>query len=199
MGSRGPLPDPSSSESRRGRNTLRRPAGKTAPADAVTPPAFILGNATAMEFWERHAPALVAARRLTGLQADTLAVICEQFSEVRLLTDMVAAEGVTIDTPRGRQANPALRALRDARRDLLAAARGFGLDAASDARLPAEAPPPPPMSVVQQFMARKRARDEVTPDDHDLTDEQRWILRHGSPEERAAVVRDVAEDRLMFQ
>ena len=55
------------------------------------------------------------------------------------------------------------------------------------------------MSVVQQFMARKRARDEVTPDDHDLTDEQRWILRHGSPEERAAVVKDVREDRLMFQ
>ena len=30
--------------------------------------------------------------------------------------------------------------LRDARRDLLAAARGFGLDAASDARLPVEPP-----------------------------------------------------------
>lgn len=198
MGSRGPLPNPASSESKRGRNTLHRRAGKTASADTVTAPAFITGNPTAMEFWNRHAPALVAARRLTPLQADTLAVVCEQFAEVRALTDMVNAEGLTIDTPRGRQANPALRALRDARRDLLAAARGFGLDAASDARLPAE-PPPQPMSLIDKFRAMKRSRDEVTADDTDLTLEQRRVMLHGTAAERAAVVKDVREDRLMFQ
>jgi P27 family predicted phage terminase small subunit len=198
MGSRGPLPDPRSSESRRGRNTLHRRAGKTASADTVTAPAFIVGNSTAMSFWSKHAPALVAARRLTPLQADTLAVICEQFAEVRLLTDMVNAEGLTIDTPRGRQANPALRALRDARRDLLAAARGFGLDAASDARLPAE-PPPQQLSVIDKFRAMKQARVEVSPDDADLTPAQRQMLRHGTAAERAAVTADVLADRRMFQ
>ena len=130
MGSRGPLPDPNSSESKRGRNTLRRSPARDAEPAGPTIPAFIQGNPMAMEFWDRHAPALVAARRLTGLQADTFAVVCEQFAEVRQLTAAVQAEGLTIDTPRGRQANTALKALRDARRDLLAAARGFGLDAA---------------------------------------------------------------------
>ena len=197
MGSRGPIPDPNSSESKRGRNTLRR---RPATADAepgVTIPAFIKGNPLAVEFWNRHAPALVEARRLTPLQADTLAVVCEQFAEVRALTEMVAAEGLTIDTPRGSRANPKVRLLRDARRDLLASARGFGLDAASDARLPAE-PPPQQFPTIERFWAAKRAREAVTVHDTDLTPEQRDTLRHGTAAERAAVVADVLEDRRMM-
>lgn len=77
-----------------------------------------------------------------------------------MLTDAVLADGLVIDTPRGQQANPALRALRDARRDLLAAARGFGLDAASDCRLPAE-PEEKPMSVIDRFRAAQRALDDA--------------------------------------
>lgn len=160
MGSRGPLPDPASSESKRGRNTLRRSPARDAEPAGPTIPAFIQDNPMAVEFWNRHAPALVAARRLTGLQADTFAVVAEQFAEVRMLTAAVQAEGLTIDTPRGRQANPALRALRDARRDLLAAARGFGLDAASDCRLPAE-PAEKPMTVIDRFRAAKQALDDA--------------------------------------
>lgn len=196
MGSRGPLPDPTSSESKRGRNTLRRSPAKGAEPGGVTIPAFIAANATAREFWDRHAPALVANRRLSGLQADTFAVVCEQFAEVRQLTEAVQAEGLTIDTPRGRQANPALRALRDARRDLLAAARGFGLDAASDCRLPTEPPPPGP-SLIDRFRAM-RDSSRVTADDPDLTPEQRHTLRYGTAEEKQAVTEDVREDRRMF-
>ena len=159
MGRRGPLPDPNSSESRRGRNTLQRRPANSGPPENVAVPSFIKGNKAALEFWGRHAPALVAARRLSGLQADVFAVICEQFAEVRMLTDAVQADGLVIDTPRGPQANPALRALRDARRDLLAAARGFGLDAASDCRLPAE-PEEKPMSVIDRFRAAQRALDD---------------------------------------
>lgn len=159
MGSRGPLPDPDSSESRRGRNTLTR-RKPIATKTSVEAPDFIRGNPAAMLFWERHAPALVAAGRLHGLQADTFAVIAEQFAEVRALTAAVQADGLVIDGPRGQQANPALRALRDARRDLLAAARGFGLDAASDARLPAE-PPEPELSVIDKFRMAKAAMDDA--------------------------------------
>lgn len=196
MGSRGPLPDPDSSESRRGRNTLvrRKP---TATKTSVEAPDFIRDNPAAMLFWERHAPALVAAGRLHGLQALTFAVIAEQFAEVRALTAAVQADGLVIDGPRGQQANPALRALRDARRDLLAAARGFGLDALSDARLPAE-PAPAQMSVIDRFRAMKDLRT-VTAADADLTAEQREILLHGDGDERAAVIAAVREDRLMFQ
>jgi phage terminase small subunit len=159
MGRRGPLPDPNSSESKRGRNTLRRrPAGDAEPA-SVAVPDFIRGNAAAMEFWNRHAPGLVAARRLAGLQADTFGIVAEQFAEVRALTAAVAADGMTLATPRGPVANPALRALRDARRDLLAANRGFGLDAASDCRLPAE-PVEKPMTVIERFRLAKQALDD---------------------------------------
>jgi phage terminase small subunit len=196
MGSRGPLPDPASSESKRGRNTLRRSPARGAEPAGPTIPAFIQDNPMAVEFWNRHAPALVAARRLTGLQADTFAVVAEQFAEVRMLTAAVQAEGLTIDTPRGRQANPALRALRDARRDLLAAARGFGLDAASDCRLPTEPPPPAP-SIIDRFRAI-RDNSRVTADDPDLTPEQRHTLRYGTAAEKQAARADILEDRKMF-
>lgn len=196
MGSRGPLPDPASSESKRGRNTLRRSPARDAEPAGPTIPAFILDNPTAMEFWNRHAPALVAARRLTGLQADTFAVVAEQFAEVRILTAAVQAEGLTIDTPRGRQANPALRALRDARRDLLCSCQRFGLDAASDCRLPTEPPPPAP-SIIDRFRAI-RDSSRVTADDPDLTPQQRHALRFGTPAEKQAARDDILEDRKMF-
>ena len=61
-------------------------------------------------------------------------------AEVRELTNDVSSEGYVVEGRRGQEPNPKVRLLRDARRDLLAAARGFGLDAASDARLPAEPP-----------------------------------------------------------
>jgi len=94
----------------------------------------------ALAFWKKHAPGLIASRRLQPLQADCFGVVCEMASDVRLLSEAVAAEGLLIDSPRGPRANPKIALLRGARHDLLAAARGFGLDAASDARLPAEPP-----------------------------------------------------------
>lgn len=160
MGSRGPIPNPNSSESRRGRNTLhRKKAGTDGGPPRVEPPEFILANARAMAFWQKHAPSLIAAKRLQPLQADCFAIVCEQAAEVRQLSEAVAAEGLLIETARGPRANPKVRLLRDARRDLLAAARGFGLDAASDARLPAE-PPEPELSVIDRFRLAKQALED---------------------------------------
>jgi len=122
----------------------RPPAAKGAKPPRVEPPGFVQANPAALDFWHKHAPALVAARRLQPLQADCFGVVCEMAADVRLLSEAVAAEGLLIATDRGPRANPKVALLRDARRDLLAAARGFGLDAASDARLPAEPPPPSP-------------------------------------------------------
>lgn len=142
MGSRGPLPQPGSSESLRGRNTLYRKPGAS-PCDpvAVEPPDFLRGNARALDFWQRHAPTLSRAGRLKPEQAAIFAILCEMAGEVRQLSEAIAAEGLTIEGPRGPRANPKVRMLGTARRDLLAAARGFGLDSLSDARLPAELPP----------------------------------------------------------
>lgn len=197
MGSRGPIPNPNSSESKRGRNTLhRKQTGSTGKVAAIEPPDYILANPPAMAFWQKHAPALIAAKRLQPLQADCFAIVCEQAAEVRVLSEAVSAEGLLIDTARGPRPNPKVRLLRDARRDLLAAARGFGLDAASDARLPSE-PPPPQMTVIEQFRAR-RDKMRVSAEDPDLTTEQRHVLLYGTPEEKQAVIEDVREDRRMF-
>ena len=160
MGSRGPIPSPHSSESRRRRNTMyRKPSGSSEKKQPnVQPPDFIRQKPVALAFWKKHAPALIAAKRLQPLQADCFAIVCEQAAEVRLLSDAVSAEGLLIDTPRGPRANPKVRLLRDARRDLLAAARGFGLDAASDARLPAE-PPKPERTILDDFLDQKHEID----------------------------------------
>lgn len=141
MGSRGPLPRPGSSESKRRRNSMyRKPGASKADPEAVAPPDFIRGNAPALDFWQRHAPALARAGRLKPELAAVFGIVCEMAGEVRQLSEAVAAEGLTIEGPRGPRPNPKVRMLGTARRDLLSAARGFGLDSLSDARLPAEPP-----------------------------------------------------------
>lgn len=163
MGTRGPIADPNSSESKRGRNTLyrRKASGSTSTPQRVEPPVFIKSNPAAMAFWSRHAPDLIAAKRLQPLQADCFGIVCEMAADVRMLSEAVAAEGLLIETARGPRANPRVRLLRDARRDLLAGCRGFGLDAASDARLPAESPEPT-LSIIDRFRMQKQALSRGT-------------------------------------
>lgn len=135
MGSRGPIARPDSSESRRGRNTRYRKAPAPKPV-GVAPPAFVAANPVALAFWNEHAPTLTEAKRLRPEHAATFGVVCEMFAECRSLAERVKAEGAVVSTGRGTRANPACKLLRDARRDLFAAARDFGLTALSDARLP---------------------------------------------------------------
>jgi P27 family predicted phage terminase small subunit len=138
----------------RGRNTrYRKPGASPGDPAAVEPPDFIRGNARALDFWQRHAPTLSRAGRLKPEQAATFGLVCEMAGEVRQLSEAVAAEGLTIEGPRGPRANPKVRMLGTARRDLLAAARGFGLDAMSDARLPVEPPETDELSELDRFIA----------------------------------------------
>jgi P27 family predicted phage terminase small subunit len=107
----------------------------------VEPPGFLKGNREALAFWRRHVPALVKAGRLLPLHAETFAVVAELASDVRRLTAAIQSEGLLLAGPGGRLSpNPKCRLLRDARRDLLAACRGFGMDSVSDARLPVDPP-----------------------------------------------------------
>ena len=63
MGSRGPIPRAGSHDSKRGRNTLhRKPSADK--SDKVTMPAYLKGNSVAAAYWKRHAPDLIAAKRL---------------------------------------------------------------------------------------------------------------------------------------
>ena len=101
-----------------------------------------------------------------------------------------------VDGPRGPKAHPAAgvaAAAARVARDLLA---DFGLTPASLARIDVPAGPTGP-SAIDRFIAKKNG-DRVTPDDRDLDDVQRWTLRHGTDEEKAAVVAAVLADRRMF-
>lgn len=137
MGLHGPLPREGSTETARGRNTFHR-KGPARDAVAVEPPADVAGDPAALAFWEAHAPALVANKRLRPEHAATFGVVCSVWAECQSLAARVAAEGPVVSTGRSVKANPAVRMLRDARRDLFQFASAFGLTAIADARLPAE-------------------------------------------------------------
>jgi P27 family predicted phage terminase small subunit len=137
MGRRGPLPDPNSTESQRGRNTLRRAASEV---ESPTPPAHLAERPLAAAFWEAHAPTLAAEGRLRQVHAEAFAQLCHLYADVRELGRTIATEGWITATDRGQAVSPVARLLRDSRRDFVTLAAKFGLTAADEARLPAAEP-----------------------------------------------------------
>lgn len=136
MGSRGPLPDPNSSESKRGRNTLGRRASSG--VDSVTPPAHVTARTMAAAFWEMHAPTLAAEGRLRQVHAEVFGQLCHLHADIRQLSQQIDQEGWITATDKGQAVSPVARLLRDSRRDFVTLAGKFGLTAADEARLPAE-------------------------------------------------------------
>lgn len=141
MGSRGPIPDPSSARSAAGRNTRSRPAGAltksvTAADGSITMPQSVSGRPAAAGFWDRHASILQADGRLRHEQVDSFALLCHLWADAEQLAEQLAAEGWITATDKGQAASPIARLLRDSRRDFVTLARDFGMTAASAARLP---------------------------------------------------------------
>jgi len=134
MGSRGPVPDPTSQRSSDRRNTLR--ASRRSEAVAVQMPNGLAENKPAAAMWKRLATSLIDAGRLTPDQADAFALVCRLHAEMEQLDARLAREGFVLETVRGPVANPIARLARAARNDWVALARDFGLTAASSARLP---------------------------------------------------------------
>jgi len=137
VGRRGPIPNPKSERSKTGRNTLYKKT-TTPPALSVDAPTYLVG--IALDFWNAHAPQLVADGRLREDQADTFAILCQLAGDCRTLSDQVAAEGWTTATDKGQSVSPIAKLLREARLDFIKYAREFGLTFASSARLPQEPP-----------------------------------------------------------
>ena len=108
----------------------------------------------------------------------------------------IARASPIVDGPRGPKAHPAAgvaAAAARVARDLLA---DFGLTPASLARIDVPAGPAGP-SAIDRFIAKKNG-DRVTPADRDLDDMQRFLLTHGTDEEKAQVVAEVLAERRMF-
>jgi P27 family predicted phage terminase small subunit len=153
MGVRGPLPISYSLPTARGTNTFFANHPVDPPDAEVPPPTWL--DAAALAVWMEKAPPLIAAGRLRASMATAFAVFCQLAVDCDRYSREVAEEGTVIASPRGAKANPKVRLLRDARRDLLAYSRAFGLDPSSAARLPA-----PPTSAdmpnpLAEFIARR--------------------------------------------
>ena len=139
MGSRGPAPKPSSERSAIGRNTLRRKVRAPKPT-AVPVPETVKADKVAARYWKAHAPALITARRLRPDLAEAFGLCCLLKSEMDSMAAELATQERTTTTEKGAYANPLVKILRDTRRDWLALARDFGMTAATDARIPQDAP-----------------------------------------------------------
>jgi P27 family predicted phage terminase small subunit len=139
MGSRGPVPKPTSERSKAGRNTMYRKTTAATPA-GIKPPASVAKIPAALGFWERTAPILIADGRLTPDRVDAFSILCHLHSEVEQLAGTVATEGWITATDKGQAASPVAKLLRDSRRDFVTLARDFGLTAAAAARIPQELP-----------------------------------------------------------
>ncbi len=81
MGRRGPIPNPSSGESKRGRNTLKRKGAPQKQA-SVESPKFLQTKPLALEFWDRHAQDLTPAARLQPRRAELFGTTWEMAAEV---------------------------------------------------------------------------------------------------------------------
>ena len=140
MGTRGPAPKPGSSESLRGRNTLQRKK-KAPPASPVSMPPSVKADPVAAAYWKANAPGLIKAKRLRPDLAEAFALLCVLTSEMKSIGEELLEEGRVLQSDKGvALANPLVKILRDTRRDWLTLARDFGLTAASDARIPQDAP-----------------------------------------------------------
>jgi P27 family predicted phage terminase small subunit len=144
MGRRGRLPDPNSKRSQAAVARARqigaaapKPAAKTE-STSLAPPPSVAKVPTALGFWERNAPTLIADGRLTSDRIDAFAICCRLHADIEQLADQVYTEGWITATDKGQAASPVAKLLRDARRDFVALARDFGLTAAAAARLPQE-------------------------------------------------------------
>lgn len=149
MASRGPLPSPYSLPTARRTNTFF--ASAPAPEADVPPPEWLSGDA--LTFWHDKAPPLIATGRLRSSSATAFAVYCQLACDCQRLAREVAEEGEVINS----KTNPKCRLLRDARRDLLTYSKAFGLDAASNARLPTSTADESPKNPLATFAARRGA------------------------------------------
>lgn len=138
MGSRGPIPDPTSERSKTGRNTRTRSRPAAAEPAEIAAPDYVLAVPRAADFWRRIAPVLIADGRLVPEQVDAFGQLARLHADILQLQDQVATEGWITASEKGQAASPVARLLRDSRRDFVTLARDFGLTAAAAARIPQE-------------------------------------------------------------
>lgn len=135
MGTRGPIPEPTSDKSQRGYNS----AGRRLPNDPnAKPPGMPRGlPAAAQAFWRSNASALIASGRLTRSDAAAFERLCRTWAQLCSLDELLEAEGsITSTAAGGAKAHPACQLRTNAEKVFLSLAVQFGLTPQSRQRTP---------------------------------------------------------------
>lgn len=104
-------------------------------------PASVKADPVASAYWKANAPGLIKSRRLRPDLAEGFAMLCVLTSEMHSIAAELLEQGRVIQSDKGvALANPNVKILKDTRQQWLSVARDYGLTAASDARLPMDAP-----------------------------------------------------------
>jgi phage terminase small subunit len=190
MGKHGPRKRP--------RNALGLPTAP--PPSGVTgvdieKPQHVADDAVASDVFDRVVGYLAARGDLRKSHELALGLLAGEWSR-HVGAARIARETPIVDGPRGPKAHPAAGVAAAAARTAKDLLEAFGLTPSSLARIDVPAAPAGP-SLVDRYRALKNA-SKVTPDDRDLTAEQRHTLLYGTDDEKAAVVADVIDCRKMF-
>jgi len=186
---------------RRPRDAHGLPAAPTASAvtaaDVVAPP-HVAEDPIAAEVFERLVQYLAARGDLRRSHELPLSILAAEWSR-HVAAVKIARATPIVEGARGPRAHPAAAIAAQAARTVKDLCESFALTPASVHRvdLP-QAASASGSGIIDKFRAQRDA-DRVTPDDPDLTADQRRVLLAGTDRERAAVISDIREDRRMFR
>jgi P27 family predicted phage terminase small subunit len=168
VGSRGPLPKPTSIRSMKAGGLSRRSLADV-PADEfgiATMPQWLSKEAKA--FWRRNAPELDRRGLLTGLDENMFAVLCESWARLREMDRRIEQDGPVIVGPRGGvRVHPLTNARSRLQRSVMQDMQSFGMSPASRARI--QVTPPRSVEEPDEFETfLNRSRYDPADDPRDL-------------------------------
>jgi P27 family predicted phage terminase small subunit len=104
-------------------------------------PAFVREKPHARDFWKAHAKDLQRSGRLNESFRLTFARLCMLYARVMEYTEIIDSEGATVTGPRGgKTKHPLTTPLAQTERLFMDLAAKFGLEPASNARIPKTPP-----------------------------------------------------------
>jgi P27 family predicted phage terminase small subunit len=133
---KGRRPIPEAVRALRGMAAHARPA-----ADAVSPYCPRHLDGIAREEWRRVAPLLTRRGLLTPSDTVALEAYCQQYAAYRACQEIVAKEGLIVQSPKGPTLHPAARHAQACLKEIRAFAVEFGCTPSSRGRM--ELPPAP--------------------------------------------------------
>lgn len=116
-----------------GHRPLNRHAPQFTPLTQADPPAWL--DALGKEMWQWLTPYLIEKRVIAAIDLHNVEAFCYAYSQWRSAEVDIRANGLVLDTPRGKQKNPAVSIANDAVRLMTIFGSNLGLDPTSRSRI----------------------------------------------------------------